>query len=332
MSKPAPSGDLAKFDDLRKIGEGTYGVVFKGVHKRSGKLVALKKISLERDNEGVPSTCIREICLLKDLNHRNIVRLYDVIHSGMQLYLVFEFIDRDLKSLLDKLPGKRLPAKHAKSFLWQLLQALAYCHTRRVLHRDLKPQNLLVDDSGVIKLADFGLARNFSIPSRVYTHEVVTLWYRAPEILLGGRYYSTAIDVWSLGCIFSEMVAGIPLFAGDSEIDQLFRIFKILGTPTPEIWPGVEKLQDYKRSFPKWSFNERALVAATSPMSRDGVDLLKEMLRYQPETRITAKGALGHRYLRDVAMQPPEVAPLLNAQLDSTPRSDTINELDDSDL
>ncbi|KIH45399.1 kinase domain protein [Ancylostoma duodenale] len=208
MSKPAPSGDLAKFDDLRKIGEGTYGVVFKGVHKRSGKLVALKKISLERDNEGVPS---------------------------MQLYLVFEFIDRDLKSLLDKLPGKRLPAKHAKSFLWQLLQALAYCHTRRVLHRDLKPQNLLVDDSGVIKLADFGLARNFSIPSRVYTHEVVTLWYRAPEILLGGRYYSTAIDVWSLGCIFSEMVAGIPLFAGDSEIDQLFRIFKILGTPTPEV-------------------------------------------------------------------------------------------------
>ncbi|KIH49103.1 hypothetical protein ANCDUO_20823, partial [Ancylostoma duodenale] len=176
------------------------------------------------------------------------------------------------------------------------------------------------------------ISRNFSIPSRVYTHEVVTLWYRAPEILLGGRYYSTAIDVWSLGCIFSEMVAGIPLFAGDSEIDQLFRIFKILGTPTPELWPGVEKLQDYKRSFPKWSFNERALVAATSPMSEDGVDLLKEMLRYQPETRITAKGALGHRYLRDVAMQPPEVAPLLNAQLDSTPRSDTINELDDSDL
>ncbi|KAK5978186.1 Cell division control protein 2 cognate, partial [Trichostrongylus colubriformis] len=269
------SCELAKFDGLKKIGEGTYGVVFRGVHKRSGKQVALKKISLERDNEGVPSTCIREICLLKDLNHRNIVRLYDVIHSGMQLYLVFEFIDRDLKSLLDGLPGKRLPAEHAKSFLWQLLQALAYCHTRRVLHRDLKPQNLLVDNSGVIKLADFGLARNFSIPSRVYTHEVVTLWYRAPEILLGGRYYSTAIDVWSLGCIFSEMVSGTPLFAGDSEIDQLFRIFKILGTPTPEMWSGVEKLQDYKRSFPRWAYNVKALVAASSPMTEDGVDLLK---------------------------------------------------------
>ncbi|KAJ1347009.1 Cyclin-dependent kinase 2 [Parelaphostrongylus tenuis] len=176
------SCELEKFDNLKKIGEGTYGIVFKGIHRKSGKLVALKKISLERDNEGVPSTCIREICLLKDLNHRNIVRLYDVIHSGMQLYLVFEFIDRDLKSLLDSLPGKRLPPKHVKSFLWQLLQALAYCHTRRVLHRDLKPQNLLVNNGGVIKLADFGLARNFSITSRVYTHEVVTLWYRAPEV------------------------------------------------------------------------------------------------------------------------------------------------------
>ncbi|KHJ94829.1 kinase domain protein [Oesophagostomum dentatum] len=284
------------------------------------------------DNEGVPSTCIREICLLKDLNHRNIVRLYDVIHSGMQLYLVFEFIDRDLKSLLDKLPGKRLPAKHAKSFLWQLLQALAYCHTRRVLHRDLKPQNLLVDNNGVIKLADFGLARNFSIPSRVYTHEVVTLWYRAPEILLGGRYYSTAIDVWSLGCIFSEMVAGVPLFAGDSEIDQLFKIFKILGTPSSESWPGVEKLQDYKKSFPKWHYNEEALMAATSPMSEDGVDLLKEMLRYQPETRITAKTALGHRYLRDVLMQPPEVASLLNAQTQTTTSRESVSEIDSSEL
>ncbi|KAK6754782.1 hypothetical protein RB195_013646 [Necator americanus] len=332
MNKSVPSGDLAKFADLRKIGEGTYGIVFKGVHKRSGKLVALKKISLERDNEGVPSTCIREICLLKDLNHRNIVRLYDVIHSGMQLYLVFEFIDRDLKTLLDKLPGKRLPVRHAKSFLWQLLQALAYCHTRRVLHRDLKPQNLLVDNSGVIKLADFGLARNFSIPSRVYTHEVVTLWYRAPEILLGGRYYSTAIDIWSLGCIFSEMVAGTPLFAGDSEIDQLFRIFKILGTPTPEMWPGVEKLQDYKRSFPKWSFNEKALAAATSPMSEDGVDLLREMLRYQPETRITAKTALGHRYLRDVVLQPPEVTPLLNTESDLAAARNDVKEQDDTDL
>ncbi|WKY09254.1 hypothetical protein Q1695_001984 [Nippostrongylus brasiliensis] len=307
------SVELAKFDDLKKIGEGTYGVVFKGVHKKSGKLVALKKISLDHDNEGVPSTCIREICLLKDLNHRNIVKLYDVIHSGMHLYLVFEFITRDLKSLLDSLPGKRLPAKHAKSFLWQLLQALAYCHTRRVLHRDLKPQNLLVDNSGVIKLADFGLARNFSIPSRVYTHEVVTLWYRAPEILLGGRYYSTAIDVWSLGCIFSEMVSGTPLFAGDSEIDQLFRIFRILGTPTPEMWPGVEKLQDYKKAFPRWPYDEKALVASASPISEDGVDLLREMLRYDPEARITAKAALGHRYLRDVILQPPEITPLLAA-------------------
>uniref|UniRef100_A0A914D0K7 cyclin-dependent kinase n=1 Tax=Acrobeloides nanus TaxID=290746 RepID=A0A914D0K7_9BILA len=190
--------------------------------------------------------------------------------------------------------------------------ALAYCHTHRIIHRDLKPQNLLVTNNGIIKLADFGLARTFSIPSRCYTHEVVTLWYRAPEVLLGARFYSTAIDIWSLACIFAELVRGKPLFTGDSEIDQLFKIFRILGTPTSDSWPGVEKLPDYKASFPKWkTVNLRSQVVG---MNEDGLDLLKEMLVYTPMSRITAKNALSHRYLRDVPLNLPAVPSLFNQE------------------
>lgn len=141
---------------------------------------------------------------------------------------------------------KRLPAELVKSYMYQLLKGLEFCHSHRVLHRDLKPQNLLIDSHGCIKLADFGLARAFGIPIRAYTHEVVTLWYRAPEILMGARQYACPVDVWSVGCIFAEMITGRPLFPGDSEIDELFRIFRVLGTPTEASWPGVSQLPDYK--------------------------------------------------------------------------------------
>lgn len=134
----------------------------------------------------------------------------------------------------------------------QMLDAISFCHLNRILHRDLKPQNLLVDGTGHIKLADFGLARSFNIPMRAYTHEVVTLWYRAPEILLGTKLYATAVDIWSLGCIFAEMVLRKTLFAGDSEIDQLYKIFHMMGTPNEKNWPGVSQLPEYRAIFPKW--------------------------------------------------------------------------------
>ena len=133
-----------------------------------------------------------------------------------------------------------------------MIAGLNFCHARRILHRDLKPQNLLIDRSGALKLADFGLARAFGIPVRTYTHEVVTLWYRAPEILLGQQQYSTPVDMWSIGTIFAEMVMKCPLYPGDSEIDELFKIFRTLGTPNEELWPGVSKLPDYKPTFPNW--------------------------------------------------------------------------------
>lgn len=154
-----------------------------------------------------------------------------------------------------------------------MTDAIVFCHKRRIVHRDLKPQNLLIDNKGTVKLADFGLARAFGIPVRVYTHEVVTLWYRAPEVLLGGTRYSTPVDVWSIGCIFAEMFTGKPLFHGDSEIDQLFRIFRSMGTPNDDVWPGVTQLPDYKPTFPVWKSN--VLASLVPQMDSQGVDLLK---------------------------------------------------------
>jgi serine/threonine protein kinase len=217
---------MEKFQKVEKVGEGTYGIVYKAKDLVSGRIVALKKIRLEADDEGVPSTAMREISLLKELSsHPNVVHLYDVIHQQNKLYLVFEFVDHDLKKCLEMVP-QRLEILQIKSYLYQLLAGIAFCHANRVLHRDLKPQNLLIDQYGNLKLADFGLARAFGIPIRSYTHEVVTLWYRAPEILLGAKHYSTPVDAWSIGCIFAEMVNKQPLFPGDSEIDELFRIFR----------------------------------------------------------------------------------------------------------
>ncbi|XP_059178100.1 cyclin-dependent kinase 2-like isoform X2 [Physella acuta] len=259
---------------------------------------------MRKESEGVPSTAIREISLLKELEHPNVVRLLDVIHCDMKLYLVFEYLTKDLKKYMDSFPStEHINPALVKSYMFQLLNGISYCHSHRVLHRDLKPQNLLIDMEGNIKLADFGLARAFGVPVRTYTHEVVTLWYRAPEILLGSRFYSTPVDVWSLGCIFVEMVRRQALFPGDSEIDQLFRIFRTLGTPDESNWPGVTSLPDYKSSFPKWPVKEVGLLVPG--LCSDGIDLLHKMLTYEPSKRISAKSALHHPYFIGVCRQSP---------------------------
>jgi cyclin-dependent kinase len=190
---------IEKYEKLDKIGEGTYGVVFKAKDTSTGEVFALKKIRLESEDEGIPSTAIREIALLKELQHPNIVKLHDVIHTDKKLTLVFEYLDQDLKKLLDVAGQEGLDMSTIKSFLHQLLKGIAHCHKNRVLHRDLKPQNLLINREGILKLADFGLARAFGIPVKNYTHEVVTLWYRAPDILMGSKKYSTSVDIWSVG-------------------------------------------------------------------------------------------------------------------------------------
>jgi serine/threonine protein kinase len=284
-----------KYQKLDKVGEGTYGVVYKARDRATGKLVALKKIRLESDDEGVPSTAIREISVLKEMSHDNIVRLLDIVHNDIKLYLVFEFLDLDLRRYMDSVMAKgTLMPSQIRSYLYQLLVGMEYCHARRILHRDLKPQNLLIDKTGRLKIADFGLARVFGVPLRAYTHEVVTLWYRAPEILLGSKHYATAMDMWSIACIFAEMVLLKPLFPGDSEIDELFRIFRLLGTPTEDTWPNVTSLPDYKPIFPMW----RAMpLEETFPtLEDDGIELMQLMMTYDPAKRISARMALEHAY------------------------------------
>ncbi|KAJ6160942.1 hypothetical protein N7470_004338 [Penicillium chermesinum] len=280
---------MENYQKIEKIGEGTYGVVYKARElNHPNRIVALKKIRLEAEDEGVPSTAIREISLLKEMQDPNIVQLFNIVHAdGHKLYLVFEFLDLDLKKYMEALPvseggrGKALPDGSTmtlglgdamvKKFMAQLVEGIRYCHSHRILHRDLKPQNLLINREGNLKLADFGLARAFGVPLRTYTHEVVTLWYRSPEILLGGRQYSTGVDMWSVGAIFAEMCTRKPLFPGDSEIDEIFKIFRILGTPDEETWPGLEEA---------------------------GAQLLEALLEYDPAHRLSAKQACMHPYFR----------------------------------
>ena len=267
-------------------------------------MVALKRIRLDSEQDGVPSTAIREISLLKELNHDNIVKLLDIIHADNKLFLVFEYLNQDLKKYMELYTARNgLPLPLVISYLYQLLRGISYCHTNCILHRDLKPQNLLLSSNGLIKLADFGLARAFGVPIRTFTHEVVTLWYRPPEILLGCKYYSTEVDIWSLGAIFSEMVTHKVLFKGDSEIDQLFQIFKILGTPNNEVWPGVSQLPDYKENFPKWA--SQSLSTYNPQLNEDGIDLLTQMLIYKPEHRITARAALLHPFFENFQIVKP---------------------------
>jgi len=272
--------------------------VYKALDKQTDEIVALKRIRLEVEDEGIPSTALREISLLRELSHENIVKLKDCVQADGRLYLVFEFLDRDLKKYMEKCEGM-LPALLVKSYLFQCVRGLAFCHARGVMHRDLKPQNLLVSRDGRLKLADFGLARAFCPPIRPLTHEVVTLWYRPPEILLGSQTYAPPVDVWAIGTIFVEMVNKRPLFPGDSEIDQLFKIFRQLGTPNDEIWPGVTHLQDWNASFPKWIKTNYA-KSVLENLEPAGVDLLEKFLVYSPRDRISAKEALNHPYFDDL--------------------------------
>ncbi|KAI9096059.1 kinase-like domain-containing protein [Phlyctochytrium arcticum] len=282
---------------LEKLGEGTYATVYKGKNRNDGSIVALKEIHLDNE-EGAPSTAIREISLMKELRHPNIVRLHDVIHTEKTLTLVFEFMDQDLKKYMDSLGTGGMIAPHmAKWFMFQLLQGINFCHENRVLHRDLKPQNLLINSKAELKLGDFGLARAFGIPVNTFSNEVVTLWYRAPDVLLGSRNYSTSIDIWSAGCIMAEMYSGKPLFPGKTNEDQLFKIFKLLGTPNDEIWPRVSELPEYKSNWPM--YQGQILSSKIPNMDWMGYDLLSKMLVFEPTRRISAKDALNHVYFHD---------------------------------
>ncbi|CAL5208216.1 unnamed protein product [Lathyrus oleraceus] len=294
------------FEKLEKVGEGTYGKVYRAREKATGKIVALKKTRLHEDDEGVPPTTLREVSILRMLSRDpHVVRLLDVKQGQNKegktvLYLVFEYMDTDLKKFIRSFrqTGENIPSPTIKSLMYQLCKGVAFCHGHGILHRDLKPHNLLMDrKSTMLKIADLGLARAFTVPLKKYTHEILTLWYRAPEVLLGATHYSMAVDIWSVACIFVELVTKQALFPGDSELQQLLHIFRLLGTPNEEVWPGVSKLMNW-HEYPQW--NPQNLAKAVPNLEESGLDLLSQMLKYEPSKRISAKKAMEHPYFDDL--------------------------------
>ncbi|KAI8005914.1 hypothetical protein LOK49_LG07G01538 [Camellia lanceoleosa] len=238
------------------------------------------------------------------MDHSNVIRLLDVVDNDKALHLVLEYMDVDLKKFMASSPDIAKNQQVIKSLMHQLLDGLAYCHSQKILHRDLKPQNLLIDCKSILKLADFGSAREIGVPLHRYTEGemVASLWYMAPELLLGSRKYSTPVDIWSAGCVFAEMVIQQPLFTGYTELTQVIKIFSIMGKPNEETWPGVTLICDFLDAFVRNEPQNLAeLVLGLEPA---GVDLLSKMLCMNPEGRITASEALEHPYFDDILESP----------------------------
>lgn len=281
-----------------ELGRGAFGVVYEGKIKSNGEKVAIKKIKMLNYKDGIHPTALREIKFLREfaLNpHPNIIQLHDVYQHRRRLYLVFEFCLTDLECIVkDKMA--ELPPADVKSYLQMLLQGVAHCHSNWVLHRDLKPNNLMIGSDHRLKLIDFGLAKVYASPKRSYAHAVVTMWYRAPELLFGSRKYGPGLDMWSIGCIFAELLLRKPLFPGNSELDQLGKIFRLLGTPTEENWPGMRSLPSYVAYESSKGVPMRNIFIKASDVA---IDLLQRMLVYDPLSRISAKDALKHAYFRE---------------------------------
>uniref|UniRef100_U3INA5 mitogen-activated protein kinase n=1 Tax=Anas platyrhynchos platyrhynchos TaxID=8840 RepID=U3INA5_ANAPP len=281
-------GAATSYVHLEELCEGSSATVCKGISRINGQLVALKVIRLQAE-EGVPFTAIREASLLKHLKHANIVLLHDIFQAKETLTFVLEYMHTDLAQYMAQHPGGLHPW-NVMLFMFQLLRGLAYIHQQHILHRDLKPQNLLISCLGELKLADFGLACAKFIPSQTYSSEVVTLRYRPPEVLLGATDYSSDLDIWSAGCIFVEMIQGQPVFAGTSGApEQLEKIWEVLGVPTENIWPGLSKLPNY--NLPK-----SQPVPEPRSTGKMAEDLASGMLTAFPPWQISAQDALLHGF------------------------------------
>lgn len=299
------------FEKLEQIGEGTYGQVYMAKEIKTGEVVALKKIRMDNEREGFPITAIREIKILKKLHHDNVIQLKEIVTSpGPErdeqgrpdgnkykgsIYMVFEYMDHDLTGLSDR-PGMRFTVPQIKCYMKQLLTGLHYCHVNQVLHRDIKGSNLLIDNEGKLKLADFGLARSFSSDHNGnLTNRVITLWYRPPELLLGTTKYGPAVDMWSVGCIFAELLHGKPILPGKNEPEQLTKIFELCGTPDEINWPGVTKIPWYNNFKPPRPLKRR-VREVFKHFDRHALELLERMLTLDPSQRISAKDALDAEY------------------------------------
>lgn len=287
------------------LGQGTYGVVYRVRDKRTRMEYALKKVKVDKDlfRDGFPVACAREISILKSCNHENIVHLKEVV-VGEQLekiYLVLEYCEQDLASLLDNLE-KPFSESEVKCIILQLLRGLEYLHANFIIHRDIKVSNLLLTDTGCLKIADFGLARTFSSPStNTMTPGLVTLWYRPPELLLGSTEQTSAIDMWAVGCILGELLSHKPLLPGTSEISQIDRIVELLGTPSESIWPGFKNLPACKNfTLRQQPYNN--LKTKFPGLSKVGLRLLNFLFMFDPKKRATAVECLQSSYFKEAPL------------------------------
>ena len=296
-----------QYQAVERLGKGTYGTVYKAKKKGCEKFFAIKKIKNELDNEGIPSTALREIAILKKMKNPNVVSVEAIAFNNHHIELCLEYCKYDLKKLIDckKHDPSFYNVKFVKNMMFQLLKGVEHLHSHKILHRDLKPQNILVDDNGwILKLADFGLSRVYSIPIRPYTKEVLTLWYRAPEMMLGINHYAIGLDIWSIGCIFVELYLGKPFIMGDSEIDQLFKLMQVYGTFNELTLPGYKAFPYFDQDFPYWKGvglkNYLKQRHGVIPIDDVAYDLMEKMLAIDPCKRITCKDALSHPYFNDV--------------------------------
>ncbi|KAJ3219308.1 TFIIH complex serine/threonine-protein kinase subunit kin28 [Dinochytrium kinnereticum] len=297
-----------KYTKEKKVGEGTYAVVYKGYDIATKRPVAIKKIKIGQFKDGLDLSAIREVKFLQELRHPNVVELIDVFSHKTNLNLVLEYLDSDLEMII-KNRGVVFSAGDVKSWMLMTLRGTYHCHRSFILHRDLKPNNLLLAKDGSLKLADFGLARDFGDYSKAMTSQVVTRWYRAPELLLGAQRYGYGIDIWAIGCIFAELLLRVPYLAGDSDIGQLQTIFRALGTPTEEEWPGMMDLPD-KKNLEFQQYPKTPLKTLFTAAGDDALDLLERMLKYCPSQRITAYDALQHSFFSNLPRPtPPERLP-----------------------
>ncbi|KAI1006997.1 Cyclin-dependent kinase [Podosphaera aphanis] len=306
---PAPSWQkcrsVEEFEKLNDIEEGSYGWVSRAKDTSTGEIVVLKRLKKDIANEGVPVTGLREIQTLRDCDHPNILNLREVVVGEdtskiENVFLVLDFLEHDLKTLLGDMSEPFLNSE-VKTLLLQLVSGVAYLHANWILHRDLKTSNLLLNNRGVLKIADFGMARYFGDPPPHMTQLVVTLWYRAPELLLGERCYGTAIDLWSVGCIFGELLTKEPLLQGKNEVDELSKIFELCGTPSNESWPGFKRLSNarYLR-LPQNPISQGSVLRAKFPfLSSAGSSLLIDLLALNPAKRPSAEEVLNHAFFRE---------------------------------
>ena len=313
------------YEEIKTVGLGSFGRVFKAIYKKDTKgqrLVALKKIKIFEE-EGFPVTALREILIMQKLNHKNILKLEEILYTQPKeknkkrgnVYLVFPYMDQDLSGV--RMNEISFNLSQIKYILYQIMSGIAYLHKCKIIHRDIKSSNILMNSKGEICIGDYGLARKDSKENnKNYTYKVVTLCYRAPELLLGSKEYGTEIDIWSAGCVFAELLTGNLLFyENGKEKDQINKIFSICGTPNEKNWPGITSLPNYKLFSQKTVYKNNLREHFKDNKLIDDItfDLLNKLLELNPKKRITAEEALNHDFFKvEPLMCKPEELPKID--------------------